>query len=119
IWQTRAPMIETYGTAGTISVGDPNGFDDATEAWTQDAPEWRVAPVSGGYADTGRGAGLADMARAIETGRPHRASGALAFHVLEIMEAVLSAGRERRVVELTSTAERPESVPAGSSPDRW
>ncbi|GAB3630671.1 Gfo/Idh/MocA family oxidoreductase [Microbacterium shaanxiense] len=119
IWQTRAPMIEIYGTAGTISVGDPNGFDDATEVWTQDAPEWRVAPVSGGYADTGRGAGLADMARAIETGRPHRASGALAFHVLEIMEAVLSAGRERRVVELTSTAERPESVPAGSSPDRW
>lgn len=119
IWQTRAPMIEIYGTAGTISVADPNGFDDATEVWTQDAPEWRVAPVSGGYADTGRGAGLADMARAIETGRPHRASGALAFHVLEIMEAVLSAGRERRVVELTSTAERPESVPAGSSPDRW
>ncbi len=25
IWQTRAPMIEIYGTAGTISVGDPNG----------------------------------------------------------------------------------------------
>ncbi|MGV2982129.1 Gfo/Idh/MocA family protein [Microbacterium sp. AGC85] len=119
IWQTRVPMIEIYGTAGTISVADPNGFDDATEVWTQDAPEWRVAPVSGGYADTGRGAGLADMAQAIETGRPHRATGALAFHVLEIMEAVLSAGRERRVVELTSTAERPESVPAGSSPDRW
>ena len=119
IWQTRAPMIEIYGTAGTISVGDPNRLDDATEVWTTGAPEWRVAPESGGYSDAGRGVGLADMAHAIETGRPHRASGQLAFHVLEIMEAVLTAGRERRVVELVSTTERPDSVPAGSSPDRW
>ncbi|MDQ0644523.1 Gfo/Idh/MocA family protein [Microbacterium murale] len=119
VWQSRAPKIEIYGTAGTISVADPNRFSDPTEVWTAEAPEWTVAPVSGGYADAGRGVGLADMARAIETGRPHRASGQLAFHVLEIMEAVLVAGRERRVVELTSTTERPESVPAGSSPDRW
>ncbi len=119
IWRSRAPMIEIYGTAGTISVADPNRFDDLTEVWTTDVPEWTVAPVSGGYADAGRGVGLADMARAIETGRPHRASGRLAFHVLETMEAVLIAGRERRVVELVSTTERPESVPAGASPERW
>lgn len=119
IWQSRAPMIEIYGTAGTISVADPNRFSDPTEVWTAEVSEWSVAPVSGGYADAGRGVGLADMARAIETGRPHRASGQLAFHVLEIMEAVLIAGRERRVVELTSTIERPESVPAGAVPDRW
>ena len=31
--------------------------------------------------------GAADMAQAIRSGRPHRASGALAFHVLEVMEA--------------------------------
>ncbi|GGD75913.1 Gfo/Idh/MocA family protein [Microbacterium murale] len=119
IWQSRAPMIEIYGTAGTISVADPNRFDDPTEVWTTDHPEWRVVPQSGGYADAGRGVGLSDMARGIETGRPHRASGDLAFHVLEIMEAVIIAGRERRVVELVSTTERPESVPAGSRPDQW
>jgi predicted dehydrogenase len=119
VWASRTPKIEVYGTAGTISVADPNRFSDPTEVWTVDEPEWKVAAVSGGYGDTGRGVGLADMARAIETGRPHRASGELAFHVLEIMEAVLVAGRELRVVELRSTAERPESVPEGSRPDTW
>ncbi len=119
VWASRTPKIEVYGTQGTISVADPNRFSDPTEVWTVEEPEWKVAPESGGYADTGRGVGLADMARAIETGRPHRASGELAFHVLDIMEAILVAGRERRVVVLTSGAERPESVPAGSRPDSW
>ena len=119
VWASRAPKIEVYGTHGTISVADPNRFSDPTEVWTVDEPEWKVAPESGGYTDTGRGVGLADMARAIETGRPHRASGELAFHVLEIMEAVLVAGRDQRVVALTSTVERPEAVPAGLRPDTW
>jgi predicted dehydrogenase len=119
VWASRAPKIEVYGTEGTISVADPNRFSDPTEVWTVDEPEWKVAPESGGYADTGRGVGMADMARAIETGRPHRASGELGFHVLEIMEAVLVAGREQRVVHLTSTVERPEAVAAGSRPESW
>ena len=42
----------------------------------------------GPYADGNyRILGLADMAQAIRSGRPHRASGELAFHVLEVMEA--------------------------------
>jgi predicted dehydrogenase len=59
------------------------------------------------------------MARAIETGRPHRASGEVAFHVLEIMEAIIAAGREHRVIELTSTVARPEPVASGSLPESW
>ena len=59
------------------------------------------------------------MARAIETGRPHRASGELAFHVLEIMESVVRAGATHTVVELTSTVERPAPVPLGARPETW
>lgn len=36
--------------------------------------------------------GLADLARAIIEGRAPRASGDLALHVLEVMEAILRAG---------------------------
>ena len=75
--------------------------------------------VQAGYADAGRGYGLADMARAIETDRPHRASGELAFHVLEIMESILRAAHENVVVELTSTVERPEPVALNSRPESW
>jgi predicted dehydrogenase len=119
VWASRAPLFELYGTAGTIAVPDPNRFSDPVEVWTVDAPEWTEVPVSAGYADAGRGFGLADMAHAIETGRPHRASGELAFHVLEIMDAVLRAAHEHRMVDLTSTVARPEPVPSGATPSSW
>lgn len=119
IWASRTPLFEVYGTTGTIAVPDPNRFSDPVEVWTTATDEWASVPVSAGYADAGRGVGLADMARAIETDRPHRASGELAFHVLEIMTAVLDAAHQHRVVDLTSTVERPEPVPMGASPHSW
>jgi predicted dehydrogenase len=119
IWATRAPLLEIHGTGGTIAVPDPNRFSDDVELFTSAEPTWQVAPVSAGYADAGRGYGLADMARAIETDRPHRASGELAFHVLEIMDAIVRSGATRQVIELESTVERPEPVPLGATPDSW
>jgi predicted dehydrogenase len=111
IWATMSPLFEVYGTAGTLQVPDPNRFSDPVRAWTSDDDEWRHVPDSAGYRDAGRGIGLADMASAIAEGQPHRASGELAFHVLEIMEAILAASSDRRVVELESTVARPASVP--------
>lgn len=119
VWASRVPLFELYGTAGTIAVPDPNRFSDPVEVWTVDRPEWTEVPACAGYTDAGRGVGLADLAHAIETNRPHRASGELAFHVLDIMDAVLRAGNEHRVAELTSTAERPEPIPFGATPDSW
>jgi predicted dehydrogenase len=119
VFASLAPKFEVYGTAGTIAVPDPNMFSDTVQLATADDRSFRDVPVAAGYEGAGRGYGLADMARAIETDRPHRASGDLAFHVLEIMEAVLRAGDEHAVVELTSTVERPEPVPFGARPDTW
>ena len=119
VWASRAPLFELYGTTGTIAVPDPNRFSDPVEIWTVDTPEWTEVPVSAGYADAGRGFGLADLAHAIETDRPHRTSGELAFHVLEIMDAVLCAAGEHGVVEIISTVARPEPVPFGATPSTW
>ncbi|MFE4469768.1 Gfo/Idh/MocA family protein [Leifsonia sp. NPDC056824] len=119
VWASRVPLFEVYGTAGTLAVPDPNHFSDPVSVATADDREFREVGVAGGYADAGRGYGLADLARAIETGRPHRASGELAFHVLEIMEAVLAAGARHEVVTLTSTVERPQAVPAEVRPETW
>ncbi len=119
VWATKAPFFEVYGTDGTIQVPDPNHFSDTVSVATAATREWVELPAEAGYAGAGRGFGLADMARAIETGRPHRASGELAFHVLEIMESIIAAGREHRVVELTSTVERPAPVASGSLPESW
>jgi len=119
VWQSRVPNIEVYGTLGTLSVPDPNQFSGPVQVFTASDPEWRDVAATAGYADAGRGYGLADMARAIETGRPHRASGDLALHVLEIMDAVVRAAHEHRVVQLESSVERPATVPAGVTPDTW
>ncbi|MCU1443450.1 MAG: oxidoreductase [Cryobacterium sp.] len=119
IWMSRTPKFEAYGTLGTIAVPDPNRFSDPVELWTPDQPEWTQAPVTAGYSNAGRGYGLADMAHAIRTNRPHRASGELAFHVLEIMDAVVRAGTQHATVELTSTVDRPALVPYGATPDSW
>ena len=113
------PFFEVYGTAGTIAMPDPNQFAGPVSVATSDTREWVEAPVEAGYLDAGRGFGLADMARAIETNRAHRASGELAFHVLEIMESIITAGREHRVIELTSTASRPDPVARDSRPENW
>jgi len=125
IWATRVPQFEVYGTLGTIAVPDPNMFSDAvavavavTSGGAAD-PAFVEVAAAAGYPDAGRGVGLSDLARAIETGRPHRASGELAFHVLEVMESVLRAGREHTTVELTSTVERPDPVPLGAQPWSW
>ncbi len=49
---------------------------------------WTEIPLSHPYAAISRSIGVADMAYALRSGRPHRASGALALHVLDIMHAV-------------------------------
>ena len=53
------------------------------------------------------------MAAAILADRPHRASGELAFHVLEVMEAFQTSSNEGRRVHIESRVDRPAAMPAG------
>ena len=88
--------IEIYGEKGSLIVPDPNYFGGAIELATA-GEDWREVPVRHAYADCNyRIIGVADMAQAIRSGRPHRASGALAFHVLEVMEAFQSSSDSGR-----------------------
>ena len=119
VWASRNQRIEIYGTAGTIAVPDPNKFSDPVELWTLEAGDWFEIPFSAGYEGAGRGYGLADMAHAIRTGRPHRAAADVAFHVLEVMEAVLHAGESGDSVAIASTFVEPAPVPARATPNSW
>jgi hypothetical protein len=57
------------------------------------------------------------MVRAQRTGRPHRASGELALHVLEVMERILVAAETGRHQPVASRVERPAPLPAGLGDD--
>ncbi len=105
--------IEVYGEKGSLIVPDPNYFGGKVEVATA-SEDWREIPVEHAYADGNyRILGLADMAQAIRHGRPHRASGALAFHVLEVMEGFQKSSDSGSVVAIASRPERPAPMPAG------
>jgi predicted dehydrogenase len=118
VWGAKLPRIEVYGSEGTLSVPDPNTFGGDVEVCKAGSRDWTVAAVAGGYAESGRGYGVADMARAIQQGGAHRASGELAFHVLDIMEALLESGAQGGApVDVESTVARPAAVPLDATPD--
>ncbi|HLA42303.1 MAG TPA: Gfo/Idh/MocA family oxidoreductase, partial [Aggregatilineales bacterium] len=102
VWKHNLPRIEIYGTEGSLSVPDPNRFDGTAQVWDRKSGEWHDAPMVG-RDDVQRGIGVADMARAIQNSEPHRLSGALAYHVLDAMEAFEDSSREQRHITLTST----------------
>jgi predicted dehydrogenase len=117
VWAAQLPRIEVYGRAGSISVPDPNGFDGPVRVYQGERGEWADVPARAGFDGASRGFGLSDMAAAVAAGRPHRASGELAFHVLEVMERLLEAGRTGTALDVESTCERPAAVPGGARPD--
>lgn len=109
----RHAPIEIYGLAGSLLVPDPNRFGGEVSV-ARTGGEWETQPYSHGNTEGEfRSIGVADMASAIVNDRPHRASGALALHVLEAMEAFQISSDEGRRVNLETTVERPAMLPPG------
>ncbi len=102
--------ITIYGTEGTLKVPDPNGFDGAVQINTGGGFEDVPHSFLTGY---GRMVGVADLAYAIRSGRPHRASAALAYNVLDAMQGFLDSSRTGQAYTPTLAFERPAPMPAG------
>lgn len=107
------PRIEVYGSAGTLQVPDPNTFGGPVRICRAGSKEWSEIPLAYGYAENARGVGAADMVKAILTGRPHRASGELAYHVLEAMHGFHDASEQGKHYAMESACERPAPMQLG------
>lgn len=105
------PHIEVYGTRGSLSVPDPNGFGGPVRVRRSDGSDWVEVPVTRPYQQNSRGLGVLDMALALKEGRPARADGALALHVCEVMHASLKAADKGQTLKLETTCERPLPMP--------
>jgi predicted dehydrogenase len=116
VWAGQHPPIEIYGTEGTLSVPDPNSFGGRPRLRRAGAEDWSELPLSHGYTEQNRGLGVADMAYALRSGRPHRASGELAYHVLEVMQSLHEAAEAGRWLDLQSTCAQPALLPLGLPP---
>jgi len=110
VWQHTLPHIEIYGSQGTLTIPDPNRFDGMVKVWSAEKGSWREEPLTH-RTDVGRGIGVADLAYAIRSGRAHRASGSLAYHVLDIMHAIEDSSREGVHITLASTCDQPAPLP--------
>jgi len=126
VWAHQRAPIEIYGTEGTLLGVNPNYFGGEPRLSERGGP-WQPIDIAahpfgvdnittrmGARAANYRVVGVIDMAMAIRQGRPHRASGELALHVLEVLDACARSSIEGRHVEMESCAPRPEPVPRGA-----
>lgn len=110
------PRIEVYGSEGTIIVPDPNRFGGEIRVKRAGASDWSEIPYAYANTENARGIGAADMAKAIVTGRKHRANGQLAYHVLEAMHGFHDAASSGAYYKMKSICERPAALPLGLRP---
>ena len=117
--QRRINEVELHGTEATLFDSSPSEFGG----------ELRAVGIDGQAIDLGdydhpftqlnftdrlgvrranyRGAGIADMIEAIETGRPPRCSLDFGLHALDIMTSLLKSAETKQTQALTTTCERP------------
>lgn len=103
VYRHHIPPIEIYGTDGSLCVPDPNTFSGSVVLYSMQEGEKRELEHVSNYTEQERGIGLSDMALAISENRNFNASGSLALHVLEIMEAFVRSAKENRAIEITTT----------------
>lgn len=134
VYYTQQARFEVYGTKGTLVVPDPNTFggpvmllrpeDQAAAPKTDPAlakksvPQfyngYKEMPLLYDYNENSRALGLADMCKALRTGRDHRANYQQQRHVLEIMTSFSKSSETGAFVPLTSHYTR--SAPMGNNP---
>jgi predicted dehydrogenase len=121
VWKHGHAPIELYGEEGSLFVPDPNFFG-GTVSYTKRSdtvkkmPKWKhLLSVPNSMHSVGpmanyRTVGLADMAVAIQEGRPHRCSLELALHAVDVMTSILKSGETGKFVTLQTTCERPAAL---------
>ncbi len=131
---TAPSRFEVYGTKGSLMVPDPNTFggpvlllrpEDAAVAPKTDpglsrhgVPSfytgWKEIPLLYDYAENSRGLGLADMCKALRTGRDYRANYKQLRHALEIMTAFSVSSETKTYLPLQT--KYTQTVPMKNNP---
>lgn len=95
--------IEFHGDLGSLYLSSWQDFAAAVE-FAQFGEVYEPVPyVKEPYRGTEWGRGVVEMADAIAEGRPSRATGEQAAHVVEILSAIETSFREGRPVSVTSS----------------
>lgn len=109
----KRTQFEVAGVDGTLVVPDPNTF--AGDLLVHGRDDELVTVPSVGPTTT-RGSGVLELARAVRAGRPERASGELALHVLDAMIATAESAERGAPVEVASTVQVAPALPEDWDP---
>ena len=94
--------IEFHGDVGSLYIDSWQNFNAAVEFAAFRQPYEPVPYVKEPYPGTEWGRSVAELADAIAAGRPQRATGAQAAHVVEILSAISTSIKQGGSVEITS-----------------
>ena len=109
IYGAHLPIIEIYGSKGTLRVPDPNCFCGPVILHTPEQGDVEI-PLAFDYPENSRALGLAEMAAALENGKTPRASWKQTLHVLEILTGFERAVKQGGYLELETKFERREQM---------
>jgi len=119
IYKSNLPMLEVYGTEGTVHIPDPNMTSGKAKVYRRNdelkktGSNIHEVPAPEVYKSVSRytrGTGVAEMARAILEGRPNRASGDIAVHTLEAIVKLIESGETGKKYVLETSCARPEPM---------
>ena len=135
IYKSNLPMLEIYGTEGTLSYPDPNfgggrpklyrkeQYTDTAYSHTEDAEKRResfceLPELFPRVKDYSRGIGVLDLAAAVERGEDSRTSPEFIAHVTEALEGILLSAETHAVYTMKTDCDRPKALIPGKAPDQ-
>ena len=114
-FHSKQTGVEFHGDLGSLYLSSWADFD-ATVAFTEFGEHYDGALplLRAPYKGTEWGRGIRDMAEALVQDRPHRATGAQAAHVVEIVEAATQSMQHGAPVDLHATFPPPAPMDWGA-----
>ena len=107
-YDLKEPNILLYGEKGNLRVPDPNcfGSEKGMKFFNGETKTEEELPLVFDYGVNSRCLGLADLAAAIEQGRPPRTSYKQTYHVLEAMTGIMKSCETGVPYQMTTTFTR-------------
>lgn len=103
-----------YGSKGVLKLTCANDFGGEVQfipsSFDPEEATPKILPSISPMKDHCRGIGPADMAQAILTGGNHRASAAMALHVLDIIDCLMRSSADNRPVSVSTSCRKPDAL---------
>ncbi|MBI4026293.1 MAG: Gfo/Idh/MocA family oxidoreductase [Verrucomicrobia bacterium] len=110
-WYSVQAGMELHGTKGTLSLPNTCAFDSPVRLALAPKREWRDLPLAAeSYQGVDWSRGVWDAAQAIRTGQPSNASGAQAYHILDVCLGILEAGQSGKPMKIKSRFPSPKPL---------